>query len=58
MLTYAARAVENSAFHTEIEKARAAGDPVWEMPAVGPGRLADLLWAMHDTKGQRETAYP
>jgi hypothetical protein len=26
----------------------------WEMPTVDPEHLADLLWTMHDTKGQRE----
>ena len=47
-----------SAFHAEIENAEAAGDPVWEMPSADPGQLADLLWTMHGTKGQREATYP
>ena len=25
---------------------------------VDPGHLADLLWTMHSTKGQREVIYP
>jgi hypothetical protein len=41
-----------------MEKAKAAGDPVWEMPTVDPEHLADLLWTMHGTKGQREAIYP
>jgi hypothetical protein len=41
-----------------MEKAKAAGDPVWEMPAVDPEHLAGLLWTMHGTKGQREVIYP
>ena len=51
-------AIKNSAFHAELEKAEAAGDPVWEMPTVDPGHLAGLLWTMHGTKGQREVIYP
>ena len=51
-------AIKNSAFHAEMEKAKAAGDPVWEMPAVDPGHLVGLLWTMHGTKGQREVIYP
>ena len=57
-MLYVGAAIKNSAFHTEMEKAKAAGDPVWEMPAVDPEHLADLLWTMHDTKGQREVVYP
>ena len=51
-------AIKNSAFHTEMEHAKAASDPVWEMPTVDPEHLADLLWRMHSTKGQREFIYP
>jgi short-subunit dehydrogenase len=51
-------AIKNSAFHVEMEKAKAAGDPVWEMPIVDPEHLAGMLWAMHETKGQREAIYP
>jgi hypothetical protein len=41
-----------------MEKARAAGEPVWEMLTVDPAHLADLLWTMHHTKGQSEATYP
>jgi short-subunit dehydrogenase len=51
-------AIKNSAFHTEMERGKVAGDPVWEMPTVDPEHLADLLWTMHATKGQREAIYP
>ena len=51
-------AIEHSAFHTELEKARAAGEPVWEMPVVDPARLADLLWNMHRKREPAETSYP
>ena len=57
-MLYIGAAIKNSAFHAEMENAEAAGDPVWEMPAVDPGHLAGLLWTMHGTKGQREVIYP
>jgi short-subunit dehydrogenase len=57
-MLYIGAAIKNSAFHAEMEKAKAAGDPVWEMPTVDPEHLADLLWTMHGTKGQREVLYP
>jgi short-subunit dehydrogenase len=57
-MLYIGAAIENSAFHTEMEKAKAAGDPLWEMPTVDPANLADLLWTMHSTKGQPEATYP
>lgn len=37
-----------------MEQAKAAGEPVWEMPTVDPEHLADLLWTMHSTKGHRK----
>jgi short-subunit dehydrogenase len=57
-MLYIGAAIKNSAFHSEMEKAKAAGEPVWEMPTVDPEHLADLLWTMHATKGQREAVYP
>jgi short-subunit dehydrogenase len=57
-MLYIGAAIKNSAFHTELENAKAAGDPVWEMPTVDPEQLADLLWAMHHTKGRAEAIYP
>jgi short-subunit dehydrogenase len=57
-MLYIGAAIEHSAFHTEMEKARAAGEPVWEMPTVDPAHLADLLWTMHSTKGQPQATYP
>jgi short-subunit dehydrogenase len=55
---YIGAAIEHSAFHTEMEKARAAGEPVWEMLIVDPAHLADLLWSMHCAKGPLEASYP
>ncbi len=57
-MLYIGAAIRNSAFHTELEKARAAGEPVWDMPVVDPEHLAGLLWTMHATKEQREAIYP
>ena len=57
-MLYVGAAIEHSAFHAELEDARAAGDPAWEMPTVAPAHLADLLWTMHHTKGQPEAIHP
>jgi short-subunit dehydrogenase len=57
-MLYIGAAIEHSAFHIELEQARAAGKPVWEMPTVDPARLADLLWSMHRTRERREVVYP
>ena len=57
-MLYIGVAIEKSAFHTEMEKAKAAGEPVWEMATVDPAHLANLLWTMHSTKGQPEVTYP
>jgi len=57
-MLYIGVAIENSAFHTEMEQAKAAGEPVWEMPSVDPAHLADLLWNMHSARGQPEATYP
>jgi short-subunit dehydrogenase len=57
-MLYIGAAIENSAFHAELEQAKAAGDPAWEMPTADPDQLAGLLWAMHGARGQREAVYP
>jgi short-subunit dehydrogenase len=57
-MLYIGAAIRDSAFHAELEQAKAAGEPAWEMPAVDPGQLADLLWTMHSTKGPPEASYP
>lgn len=57
-MLYIGAAIESSAFHTEMEKARAAGEPVWEMSTADPVHLADLLWNMQDKKDQAERFYP
>jgi short-subunit dehydrogenase len=57
-MLYVGAAIKNSAFHVELERAKAAGEPVWEMATVDPEHLADLLWTMHSTKREREVVYP
>lgn len=57
-MLYIGAAIEHSGFHTELERAKAAGEPVWQMPTVAPEYLADLLWTMHSTKREPETVYP
>jgi short-subunit dehydrogenase len=57
-MLYIGVAIEHSAFHTQMEKAKAAGEPVWDMPVVAPDQLADLLWAMHQSREQAEANYP
>lgn len=57
-MLYIGAAIEGSAFHTEMERAKAAGEPVWEMATVDPAVLAELLWTMHEKKGEAEVSYP
>jgi short-subunit dehydrogenase len=57
-MLYIGAAIEHSAFHAEMEKAKAAGHRVWEMPTADPAHLADLLWIMHRAKRQSEATYP
>jgi len=57
-MLYIGAAIEHSAFHTEMENAKSAGEPVWEMPSVDPAYLAGLLWTMHSTRNQAEARYP
>ncbi|HUB43167.1 MAG TPA: hypothetical protein VMA72_30305 [Streptosporangiaceae bacterium] len=57
-MLYIGAAIKNSSFHAELEKAKAAGDPVWGMPTVDPDHLASLLWTMHATKAPQEVTYP
>ncbi|MFI6044092.1 SDR family NAD(P)-dependent oxidoreductase [Nocardia sp. NPDC051321] len=55
---YIGAAIENSAWHTEMERAKAAGEPFWEVPTVDPAHLADLLWNMHHGSGEADARYP
>jgi short-subunit dehydrogenase len=57
-MLYIGAAIKNSAFHDELQAAKAAGNPVWDMPTVDPEHLASLLWTMHATTRQPEVIYP
>ena len=57
-MLYIGAIIENSAFHVWTEEARAAGTGRDWGPTVDPDHLADLLWNMHNTKGESEAKYP
>ncbi len=57
-MLYIGTRIVGSAADAEFQAARAAGEPVPEMPAADPGELADLLWDMHSTTKQPETVVP
>jgi short-subunit dehydrogenase len=58
-MLYIGAIIENSAFHAWLQDAKAAGTPTREWgPAVSPAHLADLLWNMHNAKGEPEARYP
>jgi short-subunit dehydrogenase len=56
-MLYIGAAIRHSAFHTRMETARAAGEPVWELPVVDPGQLADLLWTMQQRRDRAESTW-
>ncbi|MFD6162302.1 SDR family NAD(P)-dependent oxidoreductase [Nocardia sp. NPDC060256] len=55
---YIGAGIENSAWHAEMERAKAAGEPFWEVPTVDPAHLADLLWDMHHAEDEGDARYP
>lgn len=55
---YIGAAIERSPFHAKLLADRAAGIAVPDMPVVHPDQLADLLWAMHESKDKPEATYP
>jgi hypothetical protein len=57
-MLYVGAIIENSAFHAWTEEARAAGTGRDWGPTVDPDHLADVLWNMHNTKGESEATYP
>ena len=57
-MLYIGAIIENSAFHVWTEEATAAGTGRDWGPTVDPDQLADLLWNMHNTKGESEAKYP
>jgi short-subunit dehydrogenase len=57
-MLYVGALIEDSAFHTQTEHAKAAGVGRDWGPTVSPTYLADVLWEMHRTKSPMETIYP
>ena len=57
-MLYVGVAIQHSAFHQGMERAKAAGEPVWEMAIVDPDHLAGLLWNMNSTRTKAELRYP
>jgi short-subunit dehydrogenase len=55
---YIGATIERSAFHLQQEAARAAGQPVIDLPTVDPAHLADLLWDMQAKQDTHEVTYP
>ena len=55
---YIGAVIENSAFYTQTQEAKAAGGGRDWGATVDPAHLADLLWNMHRTMGPPETLYP
>jgi short-subunit dehydrogenase len=57
-MLYIGAIIENSAFHLQTEKAKAAGIGRDWGAAVSPALLADLLWDMHQAKSPVEITFP
>jgi short-subunit dehydrogenase len=56
-MLYIGALIENSAFHAQAERSKAAGGRDWG-PTVDPAHLAHLLWNMHSAMTQCEARYP
>jgi short-subunit dehydrogenase len=58
-MLYIGAVIENSAFHTWLQDARAAGTQTRDWgPTVAPAHLADILWTMHSARAEPEARYP
>jgi short-subunit dehydrogenase len=55
---YIGATIQHSAFHSQQESARSAGEPVIDLPVVDPAHLADLLWNMQAKQDTHEMTYP
>ncbi len=55
---YVGAAIENTPFHAWMQEARAAGEPVPDIPSVSPDTLAERLFGMHRTRDEVEATYP
>lgn len=57
-MLYIGARITGTPFDTRFREARAAGQPVPDIPAADPAELADLLWTMHADRKPRETVFP
>jgi short-subunit dehydrogenase len=57
-MLYIGALIENSAFHTQTEEAKAAGAGRDWGPTVNPAHLAEMLWNMHSSREESEAKYP
>ena len=57
-MLYVGAVIEKSAFHTQVEQAKADGTGRHWGPTVAPAFLADLVWNMHRAKSPAEIIYP
>ena len=58
-MLYVGAIIEDSAFHAWLQNAKATGAETRDWgPSVAPSHLADLIWDMHNTKGEPEAIYP
>jgi short-subunit dehydrogenase len=57
-MLYIGAVIEQSAFHSLAEKAKAEGTGRDWGPTVNPAHLADMLWDMHNAKREAEAKYP
>jgi short-subunit dehydrogenase len=57
-MLYIGAIIEQSAFHSYVEQAKAAGTGRDWGPTVDPAHLASLLWDLHATRSEAEASYP
>ena len=57
-MLYIGARITGTPFETRFQEARAAGQPMPDMPAADPVELAELLWTMHANRKPREMVVP
>jgi short-subunit dehydrogenase len=57
-MLYIGARITGTPFDTRFQEARAAGQPMPDIPAADPVELAELLWTMHTDRKPRETVFP
>lgn len=57
-MLYIGARITGTSFDAQFQEARAAGQPVPDMPAADPAELAELLWTMHTDRKPPEMIVP